>query len=120
VFSRPAEGMWLPETAVDIPSLEALAAAGVHFTIVASDQIEGVRPLGADLWAPASGDDALLGRSYTVPLPSGNKMIVVPYGRALSHGVAFDGWLHDGASMAQKLVDAAAEHEFVLLATVLN
>lgn len=34
-FGRKAEGMWLAETAVDIETLEALADAGVKFTILA-------------------------------------------------------------------------------------
>jgi predicted glycosyl hydrolase (DUF1957 family) len=33
-FGRPAEGIWLPETAVDTPTLEALIDAQVRFTIL--------------------------------------------------------------------------------------
>src|SRR5262245_62298467 len=44
-FGRDAEGMWLPETAADTASLEALAAAGVRFTILAPRQARRVRPL---------------------------------------------------------------------------
>src|SRR4029450_13218550 len=45
-FGRPAEGMWLPETAVDDRTLAVLAEEGVRFTILAPGQIAGVRPLG--------------------------------------------------------------------------
>lgn len=34
-FGRQPKGMWLPETAVDLPSLAALAARGIQFTILA-------------------------------------------------------------------------------------
>ena len=37
-FGRPPEGMWLPETAVDTPTLEALAEQGIAFTILAPHQ----------------------------------------------------------------------------------
>ncbi|HXI79708.1 MAG TPA: glycoside hydrolase, partial [Verrucomicrobiae bacterium] len=34
-FGRRPRGMWLPETAVDVPTLRALADAGITFTILA-------------------------------------------------------------------------------------
>src|SRR2546430_4002042 len=37
-FGRDPEGMWLAETAVDVPSLEALAAGGIRFTVLAPRQ----------------------------------------------------------------------------------
>ena len=40
--ARP-EGMWLPETAVDVATLEALAAEGIAFTILAPHQARRVR-----------------------------------------------------------------------------
>jgi alpha-amylase/alpha-mannosidase (GH57 family) len=44
-FSRPAAGMWLPETAVDLESLDLMAAHGVRFTILEPHQARRVRPL---------------------------------------------------------------------------
>src|SRR5829696_6256676 len=46
-FEREAEGLWLPETAVDDRVLAALAEEGVSFTILAPGQIAAVRPLVA-------------------------------------------------------------------------
>ena len=43
-FGRKAEGMWLPETAVDLETLDLLAEAGVRFTILEPHQARRVRP----------------------------------------------------------------------------
>ncbi|MGH9178245.1 MAG: DUF3536 domain-containing protein, partial [Acidimicrobiales bacterium] len=45
-FRRRAEGMWLPETAVDDRVLSVLAEEGVRFTVLAPGQARRVRPLG--------------------------------------------------------------------------
>ena len=47
-FGRKPEGMWLPETAVDLATLEALAAEGIAFTILAPHQARRVRRIGGD------------------------------------------------------------------------
>jgi alpha-amylase/alpha-mannosidase (GH57 family) len=49
-FGRPAAGMWLPETAVDLETLDLLALHGVRFTVLEPHQARRVRPL-----APLSG-----------------------------------------------------------------
>jgi hypothetical protein len=62
-FGRDAEGIWLPETAVNDDVLRVLAQEGVRFTILAPNQAIAVRPLdtGADADAegePEAGGDA--------------------------------------------------------------
>ncbi|HJQ83365.1 MAG TPA: glycoside hydrolase, partial [Candidatus Binatia bacterium] len=42
-FGRPPEGMWLPEMAVDVASLEALAAEGIELTLLSPHQARRVR-----------------------------------------------------------------------------
>src|SRR5437879_6032654 len=54
-FGRRPEGMWLPETGVDVPSLEALAAAGIAFTILAPHQALRYRALGEEKWIENGG-----------------------------------------------------------------
>jgi alpha-amylase/alpha-mannosidase (GH57 family) len=45
-FGRDAEGIWLPETAVNDAVLRILAEEGVRFTILAPNQALAVRPSG--------------------------------------------------------------------------
>src|SRR3954470_20551832 len=42
-FGRKPEGMWLPETAVNIATLEALAEQGIRFTVLAPRQAKRSR-----------------------------------------------------------------------------
>jgi len=44
-FGRDPEGMWLAETAVDYPTLEALVAEGIRFIILAPSQAQRCRPI---------------------------------------------------------------------------
>jgi len=47
-FGRDAEGMWLPENAIDDETCEILIEAGIRFTVAARTQAASVRPVGAD------------------------------------------------------------------------
>ena len=101
-FGRRAEGMWLPETAVDMATLEVLAEEDVAFTVLAPHQVED----------PPDGG---LGR---VRLGGGREIAVFVYDGALSHGVAF-GALLEGREAWLDELRAAAERgaPFVALAT---
>ena len=45
-FGRSPAGMWLPETAVDLETLDVLAANGIQFTVLAPHQVETLPPFG--------------------------------------------------------------------------
>ncbi len=104
-FRRPADGMWLPEMAVDRTSLVALAHAGIGLTMLSPHQARRVRPLGAgdDAWrevTAASLDTRQLYRC--VPAP-GLAVDICFRDAALSHDLAFNGLLTDGATVAARL-----------------
>src|SRR5258705_8218480 len=73
-FGRRAAGLWLPETAVDLPTLRILAEEGVRYTILAPWQ------------AAESGIDSR--RPYRVALGSGASITVVFYDAGLSAAVS--------------------------------
>jgi alpha-amylase/alpha-mannosidase (GH57 family) len=108
-FGRAPEGMWLPETAVDLASLEALAEAGIAFTILAPHQAARVRRIGEESWSevgPAAVDPTM---PYRVTLPSGSAIVVFFYDGPISRAVAFDRLLSTGEHFAERLVGAFTE-----------
>jgi alpha-amylase/alpha-mannosidase (GH57 family) len=109
-FQRSPEGMWLPETAACVDTLEALAEHDVDFTILAPHQAAAVRPLGGgepwyDLRANEAGVDTT--RPYRVELPSGRHIDVFFYDGDTSNAVAFAGLLERGERLAERLRFAA-------------
>jgi len=93
-FGRPAEGMWLPEAAVDDRVLAVLAEEGVAFTVLAPGQARRVRPLGGGSrsWTSVEGGDVDTSRPYMWLHPdgSGRGVDVVFYDGGLSHTIAFE------------------------------
>jgi hypothetical protein len=56
-FGRPAEGMWLPEMAVDVRTLQTLYDHGVKFTVLAQAQVKGAVEGAGPYWVkvPSGG-----------------------------------------------------------------
>ena len=75
-FSHPPQGMWLPETAVDLPSLTSLAEHEIAFTIL----------------APWQAKDPNLDKSrpYQVVLPNGQSITAFFYNGFLSSEISFN------------------------------
>ncbi len=105
-FKRDPEGMWLPETAVDTRSLEALAKRGIRFTILAPNQARRVRPLRGRIWTDVSGSRIDPTMPYVVRLPSGARITAFIYDGPISRALAFEGLLDSGESFADRLTGA--------------
>jgi hypothetical protein len=103
-FGRKPEGMWLPETAVDIETLEVLAECGIRFTILAPRQAKRVRRKNGRKWIDVSGDKIDPSRAYVVNLPSKKTISVFFYDGPISQAVAFEGLLNDGQRFADRLM----------------
>jgi alpha-amylase/alpha-mannosidase (GH57 family) len=108
-FGRHPEGMWLPETAVDIETLEVLAENGILFTILAPRQAKRVRRKGSRSWKDVSGDRVDPSRAYLVRLPSRKTISVFFYDGPISQGVAFEGLLNDGKRFADRLLSGLSD-----------
>ena len=74
-FGRRPAGLWLPETAVDIPTLRAAAAEGIRYTILAP-------------WQAVEVIDTR--RPYRIALGDDASIIAVFYDAGLSSAVSFE------------------------------
>ncbi|MFO0953081.1 MAG: DUF3536 domain-containing protein [Isosphaeraceae bacterium] len=102
-FGREPEGMWLAETGVDVASLEALAEAGVAFTVLAPHQARRWRKIGSTDWVeiPGAVDPS---RAYRANLPSGRSIALFFYDGNISRQVAFERLLDSGERFADRLL----------------
>jgi len=120
-FGRAPEGMWLPETAVDLESLDILAQHGIRFTILSPGQASRVRKISARTWTDVSGARVDPTMAYRLRLPSKRTINIFFYDGPISHGVAFEGLLDNGEALANRLVgafsDGRAWPELVHIAT---
>jgi len=105
-FGRMPEGMWLPETAADTPTLEALAEQGLRFTILSPYQASRTRRLGTGKWRDVTGGKVDPSMPYTVKLPSGRQIAVFFYDGPISRAVAFEQLLGNGQHFAGRLLEA--------------
>ena len=109
-FQRDPEGMWLPETAVDLETLDIMAELGIKFTILAPRQASRVRPLDRSKWKNVSGEHIDPTRAYLQRLPSGRTIALFFYDGPISKAVAFEGLLDRGENLAGRLLHAVSDH----------
>ncbi len=108
-FGREPEGMWLPETAVDLATLQLLADHGIGFTILAPTQAERYRPLGQEGWLDAGPEGIDPGRPYRCALPGGGSIDLFFYDAALSRAVAFEGLLQNPERLLTRIMEVARQ-----------
>jgi len=102
-FGRDPEGMWLPETAVDLDTLEILSGEGIEFTILAPRQAAQLRVERDSPWINLEyGADSR--RGYVCTLPSGRTIGLFFYDGALATAVAFEKLLFSGENFARRLL----------------
>jgi alpha-amylase/alpha-mannosidase (GH57 family) len=108
-FSRKPEGMWLPETAVDLETLDILAEHGIRFTILAPHQAKRVRAIRSGEWQNVTGAKIDPTMAYRLRLPSNRTIALFFYDGPISRAVAFEGLLRSGESFVQRLMGAFSE-----------
>jgi alpha-amylase/alpha-mannosidase (GH57 family) len=90
-FGRPAEGMWLAETAIHAGTVDALVECGVCFTVLSPFQARRVRPLAGGSWHDVSGGRIDARQPYRVRTQDGRGSLnVFFYDAPVSQAVAFE------------------------------
>jgi alpha-amylase/alpha-mannosidase (GH57 family) len=105
-FKRAPEGMWLPETAVDLETLELLANHGIRFTVLAPHQAARVRRVGEEAWRELNGTPIDATPAYLQRLPSGQSIALFFYHGPTARAVAFEGLLSHGERFVERLTGA--------------
>jgi len=102
-FERAPDGMWLPETAVDLATLDALAAQGIRFAILAPHQAARVRKINTESWEDVGGGRIDPTHPYRCILPSGRAIALFFYDGPISRAIAFEKLLASGEALVSRL-----------------
>ncbi|MEW5700659.1 MAG: DUF3536 domain-containing protein [Candidatus Zixiibacteriota bacterium] len=103
-FNRWPEGVWLPETAVDLATLDVLAELGIRFTILAAHQARRVKRIGEQKWRDVDSGSVDPTMPYLVRLPSKRTIAVFIYDGPTSRAVAFERLLTKGENFVARLM----------------
>lgn len=109
-FNRHPEGMWLPETAVDIETLEVLADSGIQYTILSQRQAKRVKKIGdTENWVDATEEKIDPAMTYLCRLPSGKSINLFFYNGHIAQEASFGKLLNNGEAFAKRLVSAFSD-----------
>ena len=108
-FGRFPEGLWLPETAVDIETLEILAERDIKFTILAPRQARRESKIGGRVLKDVSGEQIDPSMAYSCRLPSGRSINLFFYDGPISRAIAFENLLASGDQFVDRLMCGFAE-----------
>jgi len=102
-FDRDAEGMWLPETAVNGEVLDLLINEGVHFIILSPRQAKALKADGSKEWEQLDGAPIPSWRPYRIDRPGGS-IAVFFYHHELAEGISFGHYLQNADALYTRLL----------------
>jgi len=112
-FHRKPEAMWLPETAVDYPTLRVLVKNGMQYLILSPFQALRTRPFGGRKWTDVSQGKIDPTQAYRcfIKDPSGKKLPdkfidIFFYDGSISNQVSFGDLLKDGNGFCDRFLKA--------------
>ncbi|MHC4664869.1 MAG: DUF3536 domain-containing protein, partial [Planctomycetota bacterium] len=109
-FGRKPEGMWLPETAADLETLDILAEHEIKFTILAPHQARRFRRIGVKQWTDTERNKIDTARPYLCRLASGRTINLFFFHGPTAHDVAEGRLLQNGEAFAKKLASILTDN----------
>jgi alpha-amylase/alpha-mannosidase (GH57 family) len=111
-FHRKPEAMWLPETAVNYPTLQVLVKNGMRYLILSPFQALRIRPFGGKKWTDVSQGKIDTTQPYRcfVKDASGKKLLdqfidIFFYNGVISKEVAFGDLLKDANAFCNRFAE---------------
>jgi alpha-amylase/alpha-mannosidase (GH57 family) len=108
-FHRKPDAMWLPETAVNISTLQVFVKYGMHYLILSPFQASRVRPFGGKRWTDVSQGRIDTTQPYRcfIKDSSGQKLLdqfidIFFYNGIISKEIAFGDLLKDGNAFSNR------------------
>jgi alpha-amylase/alpha-mannosidase (GH57 family) len=108
-FGRESEGIWLPETACNIETIEVLINEGVKYIILDTSQAEQVRKFEDVSWTDVSENtiDPKMPYRYYSEVNRDKYLDIFFYNGPVSKAVAFDDVLKSSQNLLNKIVTAS-------------
>jgi len=111
-FHRRPDAMWLPETAVDYPTLRVLIKHGMRYLILSPLQALKVRSFGSKKWTDVSGGRIDSSQPYRcfIKDSAGGKVLeqfidIFFYNGIISKEIAFGDLLKDGKAFCNRFLE---------------
>ncbi|RKX77399.1 MAG: glycoside hydrolase [Spirochaetes bacterium] len=102
-FGRDAEGIWLPETAINERVVDILIEEGVKFVILSPWQAQAYRIEGKEEWMLLEDNPIYSNRVYKIKRGSG-ELAVFFYNHILAQGISFDHYLRNAETLYEKIL----------------
>lgn len=103
-FGRRPEAMWLPETAISMPTVAALVDEGIQFVVLSPHQAAEVRD-GGD-WFDVSGGTIDPTQPYRLILDGNRHLDLFFYDGPISSAIGFAGLLYSAATLVDRFAGA--------------
>jgi alpha-amylase/alpha-mannosidase (GH57 family) len=111
-FGRQAEALWLPETAVDYPTLATLREHDLKYVILSPHQAWRVKPLEGGAWEEVQAHTLDTTQAYRAFLPDASRVPdphqyidVFFYNGSVASDLSFGDLLKDSQQLADRLVE---------------